>query len=54
LVRNPGFEQTGGDSTKTRPSPAVSGDIFVGNEKWEVPRRVDGHDYRAALTAAQY
>jgi hypothetical protein len=51
LVRNPGFEQTGGDSTKTRPSPAVSGDIFVGNEKWEVPRRVDGHDYRAALTA---
>ena len=51
LVRNPSFEETGGDVTSAHPSPAVSDDIFIGTKEWEVPRMVDGHDYRASLTA---
>ena len=50
MVRNPSFEETGGDSTSARPSPAVSDDILIGKKVWEVPRMVDGHDYRASLT----
>lgn len=52
MIENPSFEQTGGDpSQHVPPSPAVSGEIFMGQSEWEVPRMVDGHDYRAALMA---
>lgn len=44
--------QTGGDpSQNVGPSPALSGDILMGESEWEVPRMMDGHDPRASLTS---